>query len=158
MLGRIVSGGQTEADQAGGRAARACRSATSGGRPCGVRTEGGPRPDGADLYGARELPTGGIYRADRRPRAGQRRHARDSDTTRGCGAVSTPGARATIEAGHQGSRSCRRIEQGSTRPAHGAAGSGAHQIRLLHVAGHRESKPPGIGAGGERFLADVIRR
>ncbi|MBV8233049.1 MAG: hypothetical protein JO329_23980 [Planctomycetaceae bacterium] len=66
--------------------------------------------------------------------------------------------RPTIEACRQGSRSCRRVEQGSTRPVHGAAGSGAHQIRLLHVAGHRESKPPGIGARGERSLADVFRR
>ena len=62
MLERIVCGGQTGADQAGGRAARACRSAIGGGRPRGFLTEGGPRPDGADLYGAHELPMGGLPR------------------------------------------------------------------------------------------------
>ncbi|MBV8559010.1 MAG: hypothetical protein JO116_26015 [Planctomycetaceae bacterium] len=123
----------------------------SGRRARGVLTEDGPRPGGADRHSARELPTG-------ESAARTVAHARDGDAMPWCGAVSTPGSRATIEAGHQVGRSCRRVEQGFTRPAHGAAGSGAHQIRILHVAGHRGSKPPGIGARGERSLADVFRR
>ncbi|MBV8078038.1 MAG: hypothetical protein JO284_16645 [Planctomycetaceae bacterium] len=33
-----------------------------------------------------------------------------------------------------------------------------NKIRILNVAGHRESKAPGIGARVERFLADGLRR
>jgi hypothetical protein len=34
----------------------------------------------------------------------------------------------------------------------------AHEVRMLNVAGNRESEAPGIGARVERFLADVFRR
>ena len=64
MLERVISGGQTGADQAGWRAARACGIATGGWMPMGFRTEGRPDADGllgadeahpefADLYEAR---------------------------------------------------------------------------------------------------------
>jgi hypothetical protein len=33
-----------------------------------------------------------------------------------------------------------------------------HKVRVLNVAGNRESRAPGIGARVERFLADVFRR
>lgn len=45
MRGRFVSGGQTGADQAGWRAARASRIATGGRMPEDFLTEAGPRPD-----------------------------------------------------------------------------------------------------------------
>jgi Circularly permutated YpsA SLOG family len=141
MLEWIVSGGQTGADQGGERAARVCGSATGGRRPRGFLTEDRPRPDGADLYGARELPPGGSA-------ARAVAHAQDSDATRGCGAVSTPGARATIEAGHQVSRSCRRVEQGFTRPAHSAAGFVGHKVRVRNGAGKRESRASATASGG----------
>jgi hypothetical protein len=49
MLDRIISGGQTGADQAGWRAARACGVPTGGFMPLGFLTEGGPRPEFAAL-------------------------------------------------------------------------------------------------------------
>src|SRR5947209_16647845 len=54
MLDRIVTGGQTGADQAAWRAARDAGIATGGWMPRGSLTEEGPRPDLAALFGARE--------------------------------------------------------------------------------------------------------
>jgi Circularly permutated YpsA SLOG family len=53
MPGRIISGGRTGADQAGWRTAQACGIPTGGRMPRGFLTEDGPRPERADLYGAR---------------------------------------------------------------------------------------------------------
>jgi hypothetical protein len=44
MLERIITGGQTGADQAGWRVAQAFGIRTGGGRPRGFLTEEGPRP------------------------------------------------------------------------------------------------------------------
>ena len=57
MLEKIVTGGQTGADQAGWRAAGACGIPTGGWMPKGFLTEDGPRPEFATLYDAREIPT-----------------------------------------------------------------------------------------------------
>ena len=153
MLEPIVNGGQTGADQAGGRAAQACGIATGGGMPRGVLTETAdgrgskPHPERADLDGARELPTA-------RSPAWTFADARDSDATLWFGSIDAPGVRATIEACRQLSQSCRHVEGGFTRPSHVAEGIVAHEVRVLNVAGHRESEPPGIGARSHsRFVA-----
>jgi hypothetical protein len=52
VLDRVVSGGQTGADQAGWRAARASGIATGGWMPAGFLTEAGPRPEFAEMFGA----------------------------------------------------------------------------------------------------------
>ena len=57
MLGKVITGGRTGADQAGWRAACAHGIITGGAMPKGDRTEDGPRPEFAELYGAVELPT-----------------------------------------------------------------------------------------------------
>jgi hypothetical protein len=113
-------------------------------------TKDGPRPDFADLYGARELPTSSY---PERTFA----NARDSDATLWFGAVGTPGGRATIEACRKLSRSCLRVEDGFTRPSHVAEWIVAHKIRVRNVAGNWESKARGIGDRVERFLASVFR-
>jgi hypothetical protein len=74
MPERIVSGGQTGADQASWRAAQAMGIATGGRMPRGFLTEDGPRPEFADRYGAVAMPTGGD---PERTRA----NARDSKAT-----------------------------------------------------------------------------
>src|SRR3954453_11218012 len=64
MLGRVTTGGQTGADQAGWRAAKRFGMATGGWMPLGFRTEGPPdaegepgadeeHPEFGELYGAR---------------------------------------------------------------------------------------------------------
>ena len=50
-MDRIISGGQTGADQAGWRAAKAASLSTGGYMPLGFLTEDGPRPEYAELYG-----------------------------------------------------------------------------------------------------------
>ena len=57
MLERIVSGGQTGADQAGWRAAKALGIATGGWMARRFLTEDGPRPEFRKLYGAVEHPS-----------------------------------------------------------------------------------------------------
>jgi Circularly permutated YpsA SLOG family len=63
MPERVITGGQTGADQAGLRAAKAFGIATGGFMPRGFLTEDGPRPDFSELYGAVECPDPGLYRA-----------------------------------------------------------------------------------------------
>jgi hypothetical protein len=53
MIVRVISGGQTGADQAGLRAAKACGLATGGWVPRGWRTDDGPAPWLAE-YGCQE--------------------------------------------------------------------------------------------------------
>ena len=91
MLEKIISGGQTGADQAGWRPARTCGLGTGGWMPRGFLTEDGPRPDFAVLYGAREMTI-----AEYPPRT--RRNARDGDATLWFGDTVTPGARTTLAA------------------------------------------------------------
>jgi hypothetical protein len=51
MLDRIITGGQTDADQAAWRAAKAFGIPTGGWMPLGFLTEAGARPEFAELYG-----------------------------------------------------------------------------------------------------------
>jgi Circularly permutated YpsA SLOG family len=151
MLERVVSGGQSGADQAGWRAARALGFATGGWMPRGFRTEAGPRPDFAELYGAVEMPGGGY---PERTRA----NARDSDATLWFGDADSPGGRTTLRACAAPGRPAFEVLEGLTRPSDVAAWIGAEEVRVLNVAGHRESTQPGIGERVERFLLEVLRR
>ncbi|MBV8611378.1 MAG: hypothetical protein JO034_28540 [Singulisphaera sp.] len=148
LLERIASEGQAGADQAGGHAARVCGSATGGRRPRGVRTEGGPRPDGADLYGARELPMGGAA-------ARTIAHARDGDATRGCGAVSTPGAR--HDRGGPPGEPILPAHQAGVHPA-GAQRGGVRRAQGPHAERRRQAREPGIGDRVGWALTDAFRR
>src|SRR4051794_27751768 len=93
MLERVVSGGQTGADQAGLRAARACGIPTGGWAPLGWQTEDGPAPWLAD-FGLVELPDGGY---PERTRA----NVRDSTATIWFGDPGSPGGRTTLRACHK---------------------------------------------------------
>jgi hypothetical protein len=56
MLERVVTGGQSRSDRAGGRAAKAPGIATAGWMAPGSATEDGPRPEFAQIHGASEHP------------------------------------------------------------------------------------------------------
>src|SRR3954452_16183504 len=88
MLEQIISGGQTGADQAAWRAAIASGLATGGWMPLGFLTEDGPRPEFAELYGAKETT-----RADYRQRT--EANVRDSGATVWLGPTGSPGYKAT---------------------------------------------------------------
>jgi Circularly permutated YpsA SLOG family len=88
MLERVISGGQTGADQAGWRAAGI---PTGGWMPLGFLTEDGPRPEFAELYGAVETSSAAYP-----PR--NRMNAQAGDGTLWLGDVGSLGARTTLAA------------------------------------------------------------
>jgi|LNFM01.1.fsa_nt_gb hypothetical protein len=147
-LRKVVSGGQTGADQAGLRAAKAAGIETGGWAPKGWETEEGPA-SWLGEYGLTECPKEGYpARTDA--------NARDSDATLWFGSSDSSGYRATI-------RGCRRhkkpyllVEEGITRPSEVRAWLEAHQVETLNVAGNRESKNPGLGERVETFLARLF--
>lgn len=150
MLGRIVSGGQTGADQAGWRAARRLGLPTGGWMPRGFETENGPRPEFAREYGAQELVGG--YKA--RTEA----NARDSDATVWFGDPTTPGGVATLRACRALGRPVFLVADGVTLPSALGEWIVEQYVEVLNVAGNRESSQPGIGARVERFLVVALGR
>lgn len=156
MLERVISGGQTGADQAGWRAARSAGLATGGWMPRGFLTEDGPRPGFAGQFGAVEHESVG---SEARTIA----NVRASDGTLiFAGGRPGPGTALTIEA-------CRGAgvpylvvpiarDSEETSPDRAAAWVSSRPIRTLNVAGERESHSPGIGAFVESYLAELFRR
>jgi hypothetical protein len=151
MLERIVSGGQSGADQAGWRAARALGIATGGWMPIGLLTEAVPRPEFAEMFGAVELPGGGY---PERIRA----NARDSDATVWFGDPASPGGRTTLRACAGFGKPVYLVIEGQTQPAEVVAWIEAEKVRVLNVAGNRESTEPDIGERTERFLVAAFRQ
>jgi len=152
MIERIISGGQTGADQAALRAARAAGISTGGWMPKGFRTEDGPRPEFAELYGMVEMGT-----IDYRPRTEQ--NIRDSQATLWFGSTHSAGFKVTSNACGGVGRALMVVStRRGTKPSDVAAWTVARRVKVLNVAGNRESKAPGIGAKVERFLADVFAR
>jgi hypothetical protein len=151
VLDRVVSGGQTGADQAGWRAARASGIATGGWMPEDFLTEAGPRPDFAEMFGAVEIPGGGY---PERTRA----NARDSDATVWFGDPASPGGRTALRTCTGLGKPVMEVLDGFTGPSDVANWIVAQAIRVLNVAGNRESTEPGIGDWVERFLVVTFRQ
>jgi len=151
MLNTIISGGQTGADQAGWRVARAFCVPTRGWMPRGFLTEEGPRPEFAEQFGAAELPTASYP-------ARTERNVQESDGTLWFGATTTSGAQATVGACQKLRKPCLPIDPGAAfEPPHVVAWITENAIRTLNVAGNRETDEPGIGARVERFLDQVLQ-
>jgi hypothetical protein len=151
MLERVISGGQTGADQAGWRAAKILGNATGGLMPYGFLTEAGPRPDFAEAFGAVEMLGGGY--PDR-----TRANVRDSDATIWFGNPDSPGGRTTLRACAGFRKPVYLVIEGQTQPSEVAAWIEAEEVRVLNVAGNRESTEPGIGDRVERFLVVTLRQ
>jgi hypothetical protein len=150
QLVKIVTGGQTGADQGALLAARAAGVVTGGWAPQGWATEDGPAPWLADL-GLIECPEPGY-------RARTWANARDSDATIWFGRVGTPGHKTTIEAARHFAKTTMLVTEGVTRPAHVVEWLTAHHyIKTLNVAGNRESLDPGVGDRVGAFLIRVFR-
>jgi hypothetical protein len=153
MLLKIVRGGQTGADQAAWRAAKACGLATGGWMPKGFLTEEGPRPEFAELYGAQEMPT-----ADYRQRTEQ--NVRESGGLIWFGRTDTAGAEATLLACQAMGRPRLLVLHRTELRTSDAAGwlATQPQVSALNIAGNRESKAPGIGDRVERFLVELFHQ
>ena len=88
-----------------------------------------------------------------------RQNVRDSDATLWFGAIDSAGARTTIDACRLLDRPYLRMQPGRMiRPSQVAAWIGERSIRILNVAGSRESNAPGIGLSVERFLTELFRQ
>ena len=152
MLEKIISGGQTGADQAGWRAARAYGVAAGGWMPRGFLTEDGPRPDFAGCYRALEMPTDSVS-------ARTEQNVRDSDATIWFGDTTTSGAQTTVAACLKFGKPCMPVYPGASfEPSHIASWIRENQVGTLNVAGNREGDEPGIGDQVERFLAQVLHQ
>jgi hypothetical protein len=152
MLEKVVTGGQTGADQAGWRAARAFGIPTGGYMPLGFLTEAGPRPGFAELYGAVEMRTAAYP-----PRT--EANVRETDATLWFGNPDTPGGKATLHACAGMGRPRFIVARGDgIKPSDVAEWIRSRGVKVLNVAGNRESAAPGIGARVERFLREVFRQ
>jgi hypothetical protein len=156
MLTKVVSGGQTGADQAALRAARAAGIATGGWAPLGwlVEAEGGRRDVPApwlEGFGLVECPEPGYP-------ARTRANVRDSDGTLWFGNRQTRGGVVTLDACRLERRPFLLVSGRITRPSEAAAWIVGQGVQVLNVAGNRESTAPGIGVRVEAFLTRVFRR
>jgi hypothetical protein len=153
---RIISGGQTGADQGALAAAQELGLATGGAMPRGFMTETGPRPAFAARYGMREL-------AEPDPLARTQINVRESDGTLIVGDAGRGGSRATKEF-------CEALGKPlyllSWRPGAPAPLSALPDIRgwlaeaaigTLNVAGNRESEAPGIFAVTREVLLAALK-
>jgi hypothetical protein len=160
-LVRVVSGGQTGADQAALRAAKALGFQTGGWVPRGCLTEGGPAPWLVTEFGCRESASAGYP-------ARTRLNVAESDATlifsrcwepghpTGTGSLLTKQTCVALGKLHLVAdpfdgcepldAAAEGIRQWLTR----------YQVRTLNVAGSRESKAPGIGARVEAILREVL--
>lgn len=135
---KIISGGQTGADQGGLDGARHLGITTGGSAPKGYYTETGKNPQLLrDVYGLSE-------HADWRYPARTKQNVMDSDGTVWVGNTNSAGYRCTKAAAHavRTTRVYHWIE--NPTPQELWAWVEAHRIRTLNVAGNRESTNPGI--------------
>jgi hypothetical protein len=157
-LRKVISGGQTGADQAGLRAAVRSDIATGGHAPRGWLTEAGPAP-WLEAYGLAEHPGGYAARTVA--------NVRDADATLAFEAVRSAGTDLTC-------RECERLGRpllvvvlrnwGDTvaprdmafSPRDVADWLTEQAVATLNVAGNRESRAPGIGACVEAFLVEAF--
>src|SRR5262249_22759493 len=106
---RVVSGGQTGADQAGLRAATTSNIPTGGWAPKGWTTEDGPAPWLSD-FGLTECQKSGYP-------ARTEANARDSDGTIWFGSTESSGYQATARACRKHKKPFFVVEDGVTRPS-----------------------------------------
>ena len=151
MLAKIISGGQTGADQGGLRAARRCGLATGGWLPRGCLTLNGPDPGLAAEFGLRET-TSAQYQS--RTRA----NVREADgTLRFARHFGSRGERCTRKALRQYGKPYLDIDIDRPLPVEDVRHwLRQHHIRVLNVAGNSEQRAPGITAFVVAYLTPVL--
>ncbi|HPA20373.1 MAG TPA: putative molybdenum carrier protein [Verrucomicrobiae bacterium] len=150
LVEKLVSGGQTGADRAALNAAIALGLPHGGWCPKNRRAENGTIPD---HYNLTETPGAGYpVRTEW--------NVRDSDGTvvLTLGELATGGSRKTIEIARRLRKPCLHISRDGGDDARALLRDfiARHGIRVLNVAGSRESKEPGIGAWVEEMLAKAL--
>ena len=145
-LRKIISGGQTGADQAGLFAAEDLGLETGGWMPLGCRTQAGPRPDLRLRFKMKESASAAYP-----PRT--RFNVVESDGTIIFGNSHSPGCALTI-------RICAELRRPFiVNPLVGEfmVWLDTHNIEVLNVAGNREETNPGIFNTTREFLVNSLR-
>lgn len=152
MLTKVISGGQTGADQAGLRAAKACGLQTGGMVPRGCLTEEGPCPDLVNVYGCHESTS------DKYPPRTFDNVKNSNGTVRLAYDFDSPGEKLTLKAIISYDRPFADVRMDRTdlmTPEVVANWIVSTKIATLNVAGNREGTRPGIGV--EAFLTEVFQ-
>ena len=150
MLKKIISGGQTGADQGGLEAAAYLGIPTGGKMPLGFKTEAGFNPELADMYDVEELASG-----EYSPRT--RYNVVDSDATVIFGRVSSPGSKTTRQMCKDSDKPYLVVEEFSEF-YYRLFGEflQMYDVETLNVAGNRESKNPGLQKKVYEFLISAL--
>lgn len=145
----IVSGGQTGADQAGLRAAKQHHLQTGGYAPKDFMTEKGPAPWLGTMFGLVEIEGGYPERTEM--------NVIMSDGTVVFGRMSK-GSQLTSDVARENRKPFLWLDeyQSSSAPQRLRIWVAKFNIRILNVAGNRESKSPGIGVAVEKWLVEVL--
>ncbi len=142
QLVRIISGGQTGADQAGLIAAKMVGLETGGWMPKGFRTLGGDRPEFAALYDIQEH-----FSRQYPPRTYQNVFESDA-TVRFAADFASAGERCTLKAIKEADKlyfDINIIDSSDRQSASAfAAWLTTNQVKTLNVAGNSEKTAPGI--------------
>lgn len=152
---RIISGGQTGADQAGLFAARDLGLRTGGWAPKGFWTDNGYAQELLESFGLVECPQSGYP-----PRT--RLNVRDSDGTLIFGNANSPGCRLTRKYCDELERTVMFVPWYGTVDVRSYLQSLFRQwitdknIQTLNVAGNRERTNPGIFAAARAFLVEAL--
>lgn len=144
---KVISGGQTGADQAGLRAAKACGLPTGGWLPKGCRTLDGPRPDLLTEYGMQE------HTSDRYPPRTELNVKDSGGTIRFARTFSSPGEKCTLKAIKWYNRPWLDVNiEKPLDPEEVLSWIKKHDIKVLNIAGNSEQTAPGI----EEFVFDYL--
>jgi hypothetical protein len=150
MVERIISGGQSGADQGGLAVAKRLGIPTGGFMPKGWLTEHGPHPDLAVVYQLEEVNTASY--PDR-----TERNVLAADGTVVFGDARSRGSMLTVRPCHRHDRPVCLLPLDGEQ-AHAATRLRSwltdHDIKMLNVAGNRASQAAGI----EEFVAVVLER
>lgn len=155
IIEKLISGGQSGVDIAAWDAAKKFGIETGGWLPRGFRTEYGPRPHYAVLYGARETESSEYPTRTRL-------NVYESDALAWFGDAHSRGGRLTLDLASQANIPVIVIPWVGARhkiTPHQLAwwiGQRPADKTVILVAGNRESIAPGIGAWVEGFMAEVF--
>lgn len=153
-LKKVISGGQTGADQAGLRAARNAGLQTGGMVPKGCLTEAGPCPELVTVYGCHES------KSDKYPPRTFDNVKNSDGTVRFAYDFESAGEKLTLKAIVNYGRPFADVtmqRRDLMTPEVVANWIISSRIATLNVAGNREKTHSGIGSEVEEFLSEVFR-
>lgn len=155
---KVISGGQSGADQAALWAAHDLGILTGGTAPRGWLTERGPAPELGELFGLSEHTVAGYP-------SRTLQNVLDSDGTLVFGNRTSPGCRLTRKYAEARDKPLLFVDWRSGEPVpsdaevqRAADWLNECRISVLNVAGNRESKQPGITVAVYRFLFRVFEK